>query len=583
MTRPPAVLMNTAAARTARAPWALVALLGVILATCLVVRAWMGRDRALLDGLVAVGSEIDDPPSRSAALPLRRYPTIEAPDRVAVGETFTVLASLTRELITPETGERPQTMDLPPDEEWELDVVLAVRGFEIIDGNEKRIRMTAGGDSTPARFRLQAVDGFALPHPSSLRVTYWHKGAFILGASRPIVVGEPLRTTQVTDATQGMRPRASRETAPLDLGAPAADLTIYHWGSHVILRSPHLTSPVTELYEPDGALFAWLDQRVARLAQLDRARGVSVEPESQDPARVAVGIGRDLFKRLAPAAFQTSYWQLIDAGVPSPFTIQVFTDDPRIPWELMRPTRSGDSEEHGFLGLRHTVARAHLRPEASTQGRPAATLRLAGLTTIAPRYDPPLVGAQEEQRMLLALTDEIGPVQAVEGSYAAVTQALDAFEDGILHYSGHGEVLEDSTRGTRFGLVLDDGLLEAIAFRGAPSIGDRGHPFVFVNACEVGGSEGAGGYVDGWAPAVLDAGASGFMGALWSVDDLAAVRFSTEFYRLLVSGIDEGVPIAEAVRAARCLYESDPNPSYLAYVFYGDVSMTAGATNARAR
>jgi CHAT domain-containing protein len=88
-------------------------------------------------------------------------------------------------------------------------------------------------------------------------------------------------------------------------------------------------------------------------------------------------------------------------------------------------------------------------------------------------------------------------------------------------------------------------------------------------ACEVGQATQAVGALDGWAPALLDSGASGYLGALWPVSDTVAGSFAENFYKALSENTD--TPLAEVVRQARQqTYDETHNPTALSYVLYAD-------------
>ena len=82
------------------------------------------------------------------------------------------------------------------------------------------------------------------------------------------------------------------------------------------------------------------------------------------------------------------------------------------------------------------------------------------------------------------------------------------------------------------------------------------------------------GWSDGGAPAVLDAGASGFISGLWPLFDDAAAAFSKHFYDELERRLADGqAPVADIVATGRQLFLETGDPTYLAYVFYGDVNL----------
>lgn len=136
-----------------------------------------------------------------------------------------------------------------------------------------------------------------------------------------------------------------------------------------------------------------------------------------------------------------------------------------------------------------------------------------------------------------------------------------------IHFSCHGQA--DPTRPEATSVLLDDGQpLSALLFRGA-RVGPSHHPFLFLNACQVGT---AGRMLDdysGFAGHALRAGFSAFLAPLWAVGDECAKRFALSFYRRAFGG----AAVAEALYEERARFlsseESPPEPTYLAYVYYG--------------
>jgi hypothetical protein len=100
--------------------------------------------------------------------------------------------------------------------------------------------------------------------------------------------------------------------------------------------------------------------------------------------------------------------------------------------------------------------------------------------------------------------------------------------------------------------------------------------FFFFNACDVGQARLAGNFVDGWGPAVLGKGASGYIGALFPVDDQVAASFSIYFYKLLHQQMQNGPADVSAIleQTRREVYKNtNNNPTALAYVLYGDTNL----------
>jgi CHAT domain-containing protein len=74
---------------------------------------------------------------------------------------------------------------------------------------------------------------------------------------------------------------------------------------------------------------------------------------------------------------------------------------------------------------------------------------------------------------------------------------------------------------------------------------------------------------------VLEAGASGYVGGLWPLSDGGAADFAVHFYQLVINALETGsVSVADALRETRGLFFEKGDPTFLAYVYYGDPTST---------
>jgi CHAT domain-containing protein len=116
--------------------------------------------------------------------------------------------------------------------------------------------------------------------------------------------------------------------------------------------------------------------------------------------------------------------------------------------------------------------------------------------------------------------------------------------------------------------------LDVMSWRGMAHPNSH-HPLYFFNACDVGQAQRILNFADGWAPAVLDGGASGFLGGLWSLADKGAADFAARFYQYLLETLssDGSASVTGLLSRARREFYSTGDPTYLGYVFYGDVGL----------
>lgn len=534
--------------------------------------------------------------NRDGRARVERYPSVEAPESVAEGKPFSVLVSLTEEQLTPEvriaSGERLETgqlvLDLPADQaKWTLDVVLMAPGFELVDGeNTATILLTREGDSTLAQFKLRAKPGGAPKR--TLHVTFWYQKGFLAKVLRDLEVrpDPPASTPEPAQTAQETAKETAKETAPrtssssstpfTDTRFRAPDLTVYATrdadGTQQLILSSPVLGFVQGQHTPSAELPAWLSSQYRRLAT-SRVRGVVEEDQpSAELTASARGLGKQLFREFAPQPFKDAYWRVREALGDRFTAIQIVTDDPTLPWELMVPHRTvnGREVEEDFLGVQHRLARWHLGRNVQLD-RPPQSLPLEGVFVVAPEYG----GAEQlpSQAEELAALQKLPGFSELPADMSGLAARLPTLPGGIVHFAGHGVIRKDAAGGATYAMRLHESELDVMAWRGLPSPKGRA-PLYFFNACELGQAEvAAGTFIDGWAPAVLDRGGGGFIGALWPVDDASASTFARTFYERLQTSLDAHgeANVAELLQQTRAeLSRSTRDATWLAYVYYGD-------------
>ncbi len=263
-------------------------------------------------------------------------------------------------------------------------------------------------------------------------------------------------------------------------------------------------------------------------------------------------VGSDLYRRLVPDEMGELLSSFLDGeGVR---TLWIWSDEPWIPWELLRLPREVRSGSP-FLCEVFAVCRwLGKRP-------PALQLPLRQMAVVTPR-DTELHRSSEELRFLLGLRRAGRAVHEIPARRAPLR---DAFESGVYdgwHFSGHGPTGDDPDRATI--LLEDDTRLAPRNLSGdARGLGDSS-PLVFLNSCHSSRTGLSLTGVGGWAEAFLEAGAGAFLGAYWSIDDETAWLFSRSFYESFLGG----TPIAEAARRARLDIRSPGDATWLAYTVY---------------
>jgi serine/threonine protein kinase len=349
-------------------------------------------------------------------------------------------------------------------------------------------------------------------------------------------------------------------------------------------------------------LAAWIESQLRTLGSVACRPGAT----AAEADRALADLGYQLYEQLLPPKLQEVYWVLRERGVR---TVLVLSDEPHIPWELVRPYRtdpdSGRLEGEGayqFWGeafalthwlrgrppahrfsLQHVLAMAAGGTGATEPpARPVRDMVAVAHETAALPEPDPLRGALE-----LGLADkELAVLRSLESAGVGVnvrvlparrrnlSEALERGGFDLLHLACHG----------RFGgpdaadascVLLEDGVFSAAEL--SPRLAGplrAAAPLVFLNACHTGRLGFSLTRLGSWGARLVQLGCGGFVGTLWPVTDRAALAFAGSFYEAAVRGL----PLGEAVRAARQRVHRDyPNdPSWMAYCCFADPQARVG-------
>jgi len=543
------------------------------------------------------------PATAEQRVKVQRYPSLEAPDAVVPAQPFSLQASLSMEPLStgvqvvagPESsvdGSGRLSMSLPyrGGRPWTIGVVLNAPDFEIAGGrNQADIQLPDSGDSTPALFQLKAKASGSQRATGRISATFWLEGTYLARATRTIAIVANDRPGAVTAAHGPVG--AGREmvaNAVIGTAEAAPDLTLYIQESRagdrtvcqLTVESPYL-QPASASCMPGDAIRPWLAQQYdAVLHAAESFRGVRTPGGGQPAGKEQVlamlrGLGEELYRRVGGPLFDDAFWKLVDREQAGGFhfrSIQIYTNNPVIPWELMVPVHGGRARD-ACLGAEFNMARWHITEEVSTHDKPPALLPLQRVEAIVPDYagGMKLVHQAEE----ISALEKLSGFSRVPAQLSSVAALLRNPPDGIVHFAGHGVAASSGGAVANSAIELEgDTSLDSMSWRGMAR-GGQHHPLYFFNACDVGQTRRVLNFVDGWAPAVLDGGASGFLGGLWPLGDKGAAEFAVQFYRGLseqLSGTG-AASVAELLAQSRKQFYSTADPTFLGYVFYGDVGL----------
>jgi CHAT domain/Ternary complex associated domain 7 len=311
-----------------------------------------------------------------------------------------------------------------------------------------------------------------------------------------------------------------------------------------------------------------LGQYVADLYKKIEDRWLSSKQDFDDFNEELRAFGAELFDELIPEKLQQRLWDNRDRIR----SIQVISDEPFIPWELVHLKEPSQplSAETRFLGQMGLVRWLH---EAGFWPPDKLLVRRDRARYIVPDYPDPrltLSAAKEEARFL---AEKLG-ASATTPKSSEVRKLISqpgAFD--LLHFACHGAADTNNIAEAQLlmegrienGLYVFDSLTATIAEQFANMKGPDNRPMIVLNACQAGRA----GYkltgLGGFAQAFLKRGAGVFIGALWSVGDNPARSFTEEFYTQLLNR----ATIAEATIKAREQARQAREATWLAYVVYG--------------
>lgn len=540
---------------------------------------------------------VQPPPSHPPSI--ERYPTVSAPREAELHQHFRVKVQLTQEQSTPEV-EIPAdpnaaarktergALDIPlsPSREWPITVTITAPHFHVDGPTSGTFLLKPTDDSGFFEFHLVAEQ---LPGPEEspyIGVRFFSGSKYLARVVRRIEIVQPQQGPRLRSAAS-IAPRmksvpaaaASESRAGVDLnrelrdpdihvlvdGSPTGKLTI-----DVIPKGGNIINGIVQ-NPPEfrNWLRDSLDELVEEGKKLRQARGTPDQAAAgARAANKARGFGRLLYQRYCPPEFRAALEPLIRETKRRPYplgTIQIQTSDPTFPWELLVP---GDESAGQFLGTMFQIARWHHRPDSITafSERPTTEIVPGIILYISPDYGDKSLAARDIESKQLA---KLPGYEAVLPSLLGVQESLASHHEGIVHFAGHASSEQRQGGGFTYNLILNDVSMDLTTLYGIPGLNVR-HTLFFFNACHSAEANQYANYVDGWAPMLLDAGASGYIGGLWDVYDDAAADFSRLFYQSL----SKGVPVAESLRRARAEFYTTGDPTYLAYAFYGSVFLT---------
>ena len=303
-----------------------------------------------------------------------------------------------------------------------------------------------------------------------------------------------------------------------------------------------------------------------RAALKARVRDIAANPAASD-ADDLKRLGNRVYDDLFPDDLKEAY----NGFRESVKTLLITSDEPWIPWELVRPYGE-DFGDDDFLCTQFAMTR-WLRGKSP---RPRFKVEsLASLEAGAVDGEEFLASAKDECNYLISLADSrhVTNLSPSSSNFEAVKKLLDqGGKIHLWHVAAHGNLGRDDPNDSY--IVLTDRLWRAGDMAGLSKFEiQKTRPLVFFNACLVAQQDYSLGRLGGWPAAWIEQNScGGFVAPQWSVSSNLAAVFARAFYDAVVGDAEvEGQTLGEAARKARlAVREQAPlDPAWLSYAVYG--------------
>lgn len=479
---------------------------------------------------------------------VERYPSFKSDGRPVMGRKFRFEVDLS----TMTSNRQAMRFDLPSD--WQMvaiDVDVHSAQLRMEDRMKRRkIALFDDGRSMAARFEGEVIDA-TVEGAVEVLASFACEGRYS---------GESKATFEFENTGETEPASAAPEISAAMIAYPRAtppDMTIriYSAGARTswiwIVDAPGVQDSGSgqrhdHVDIPDSEAFA---------TELLRQCPELKKPQHASRLR---GIGEEIWAR-APNTFRALYKDMRERFGPA-FTIQIVTEEPHVPWEMMFPDdRSGiGNPDHLFMThpiCRWSAAFAGDMPPRFTRG---------SIASFVPDYGPGVVlpAAIAEGEWLVSSLGAKAMRPTSETFTRFWTTDLPDERVSVLHFAGHGMNKPDPC------IKMLDGYVSRDDINGAVKLGGRDRTFVVLNACEVGAAEMRLGLASGWTERLIKHSFGGVLAPLWKVeDDCASEVVRTYVQKFYGRGVPMGIAMMQARKAQR-----DVSATPFAYICHGDVN-----------
>ncbi|MFN8442545.1 MAG: CHAT domain-containing protein [Caldilineaceae bacterium] len=487
-----------------------------------------------------------------------RYSDILAPSRVPVEERFPLIVGLTCQP-NPDSSEAI-AMQLKSGQVVQV-MLTPLHHLEVLGARMKPITVLAEQDSEPAVFYLRAQQ--AGDH--HLRIDFWSDGQPVASSDLAIRAGtksELVTLSQVTAQPVSLAEcrvpypdlvmRISTLDQQLHFDLHYGDMQFKHFAGERLRSDPEQFRHQL-LQEIEGLLAAADNSEVDVNEELDK-------------------IGQRLYRELWPLELRREYRRFRQQVR----TFVIFSDEPWIPWELIKPYDDEDLAnvvDDDFLCLHFDFAR-WVTPAA----QPAQLFPIQSLAVVSP-CGTNLTASSDEVELLRTWAkakawQDCTPAPATKKNVEKLLRGDQAVN--LWHFACHGTFDAGSPGRSLLYLEEESQLSPDDLVGKAATRLRKDRPFVFLNACEVGSSGLSLTGLAGWAKTLVqDCGVGAFLAPMWMVEDEYAQQFAQHFYQAMQM---PQTTLAQAVRHARrtLRQQAERSPIWLAYTLYGHPNALLG-------
>lgn len=492
------------------------------------------------------------PPQSSIAAVL--HANLEAPTAVQAGRTFTVTASLTRAALERAVSHELTPIDLPPEGRWLTLRMHSPDGLVFVGDTVISVCVLPDQDCAPVAFDCRIdVKGAATAvlQVSDETLTAGHLGQ----------VDITIQCVEATAASQQTQCKPSRPMAvrleDLPRFGKEVSLEVQRVGPSTFAFRANGPRKLQKRELGEATYQSPIDEMAADIRyKLDALahRDGSLGNKSHD---ILHQVGVAIWNAILPGSAR----EFLQEHLNELQCIRVYCDNLDIPWEVLavpRVTQMALEWGSPFVADRVLITRWGFSLPGAVE-----TLTLASPVFVVPDNAPG--HARRELAELRCMFSQNRHVR----TFAELQALLRKPDFDVLHFAAHHQSGGTFRKGGGAAIVLDANFDQYAFEADADSaVMMERTPLVFVNACGSAGSVSSWTASPGWAGAFLSAGASVFIGNLWTLRDEPARQFALTFYRELLDHSNLGAAFQAAQRAVRDPHNDD-DATWLSYSLFG--------------